>query len=93
VVGRTGGEEFAVILPNCTIMDAGHLLEQILESFASIGFPVGEEYFNSTFSCGVASLDKYGTAEKLYKAADEALYVSKEEGRNRVIAIGCEDIE
>ncbi|WP_205743367.1 diguanylate cyclase [Geobacter sp. FeAm09] len=93
VVGRTGGEEFAVILPDCGIMDAGHLLEQILESFAAIGFPVGEEYFNSTFSCGVASLDKFGTTEKLYKAADEALYISKEEGRNRVIAVGCEDVE
>ncbi|WP_191966130.1 diguanylate cyclase [Oryzomonas japonica] len=92
VVGRTGGEEFAVILPACDIMEAGHLLEQILESFAAIGFPAGEEYFNSTFSCGVASLDKFGTAEKLYKAADEALYISKEEGRNRVIAVGCEDM-
>jgi diguanylate cyclase (GGDEF)-like protein len=91
LVGRFGGEEFAVILPTCSILEAGHLLEQILESFAAINFPAGEDTFNSTFSCGVASLDKYDTAEKLYKAADEALYVAKQEGRNRVMAVGCEE--
>jgi len=89
VVGRTGGEEFAVVLPACTIQDAGHLLQQILEDFATIGFPAGEGSFCSTFSCGVASFDTYDTGEKLYKAADEALYLAKQEGRNRVVAVGC----
>jgi len=93
VVGRTGGEEFAVVLPACAIKEAGHLLQQLLESFATIGFPAGDTSFYSTFSCGIASFDKYDTAEKLYKAADEALYVAKQEGRNRVVAIGCEDAE
>jgi diguanylate cyclase (GGDEF)-like protein len=88
VIGRSGGEEFAVVLPVCSIQDAGSLLEQILESFAAINFPVGEDTFNSTFSCGVASLDNYDTAEKLYKAADEALYLAKREGRNRVVGVG-----
>src|SRR6185369_7387218 len=74
VVGRFGGEEFAVILPVCSIEEAGFMLEQIVESFAAISFPAGEGTFNSTFSCGVASLENHGTAEKLYKAADEALF-------------------
>ena len=91
VVGRTGGEEFAVVLPASTIQEAGHLLQKILESFATISFPAGDSAFNSTFSCGVASLDKYDTAEKLYKAADEALYLAKQEGRNRVVAVGYEE--
>ena len=91
VVGRTGGEEFAVVLPACSIHEGGHLLQQILEDFATIGFPAGDKSFYSTFSCGVASLDKYDTAAKLYKAADEALYLAKEEGRNRVVAIGYEE--
>jgi diguanylate cyclase (GGDEF)-like protein len=91
VVGRIGGEEFAVILPACMIKDAVYLLRQILESFAAINFPAGNDSFNSTFSCGVASLEKYDTAGKLYKAADEALYLTKQNGRNRVLAIGCEN--
>jgi diguanylate cyclase (GGDEF)-like protein len=86
VVGRFGGEEFAVILPGCSIQEAGALLQQILESFAAINFPAGDEYFTATFSCGIASLDRYNNAEKIYKAADEALYVAKQEGRNRVVA-------
>ena len=93
VVGRTGGEEFAVILPACMIKDAGYQLQQILESFAAISFPAGNDSFNSTFSCGVASLEIYDNAEKLYKAADEALYLAKQNGRNRVLAIGCENAE
>jgi diguanylate cyclase (GGDEF)-like protein len=93
VVGRTGGEEFAVVLPSCSIQEAGHLLQQILEDFATISFPAGENSFNSTYSCGVASLDKYDTADKLYKAADEALYLAKQEGRNRVVAVGYEEAQ
>jgi diguanylate cyclase (GGDEF)-like protein len=91
VVGRFGGAEFAVILPACNILNGGHLLEQILESFAAINFPVGEESFNATFSCGVASLDTYDNVEKLCMAAEEALFLAKQEGRNRVVAVGCED--
>jgi diguanylate cyclase (GGDEF)-like protein len=91
VVGRTGGEEFAVVLPSCSIQEAGQLLQQILEDFATISFPAGESSFKSTYSCGVASLDKYDTTEKLYKAADEALYLAKQEGRNRVVAVGYEE--
>jgi len=91
VVGRTGGEEFAIVLPSCSIQEGGQLLQQILEDFATIGFPAGDNSFFSTFSCGVASLDKYDTAAKLYKAADEALYLAKREGRNRVVAVGYEE--
>lgn len=88
VIGRTGGEEFAVILPSCHISDAVNLLRDILENFAAISFPVGEDSFSSTFSCGVASFDGYDTAEKLYKAADDALYAAKRDGRNRVLSVG-----
>lgn len=93
VVGRFGGEEFAVILPGCSIQEAGGFLQQILESFGAINFPAGDGYFNATFSCGVSSLNFYGTAEKLYKAADEALYMAKEEGRNRVVAWTVEETD
>jgi diguanylate cyclase (GGDEF)-like protein len=41
VVGRTGGEEFAVVLPACSIQEAGQLLQKILEDFATISFPAG----------------------------------------------------
>ena len=83
-VGRYGGEEFAVILPDCDLATAKSLLDQLRESFAAIEFPAGGESFSATFSCGVAALSVHKNAEQICKAADEALYEAKRLGRNRV---------
>lgn len=88
MVGRFGGEEFAVILPGCDIGTAVSLLDRLRESFAEICFPVGSETFFTTFSCGIATLPQYGAAELLCRSADAVLYEAKNEGRNRVVAAG-----
>lgn len=84
IIGRYGGEEFAVILPDCDINAATTLLDQLRESFGGIRFPAGGETFSATFSCGIASLSRHEDAERLSKAADTALYQAKKGGRNRV---------
>lgn len=89
VVGRYGGEEFAVVLPDCTIDKATQLINQLRESFAALRFPVGADYFSSSFSCGVASLSGAASIEKLCKLADASLYKAKENGRNQVVAAGA----
>jgi diguanylate cyclase (GGDEF)-like protein len=86
ISGRFGGEEFAVILPACGIAEATALINQLRESFSLIRFPVGDDTFSLTFSAGVASFSHYDDAPGLCKAADEALYKAKGEGRNRVVA-------
>ncbi|MFH0730174.1 MAG: diguanylate cyclase [Pseudomonadota bacterium] len=88
VVGRYGGEEFALILPDCDIAWAVALLNHLRESFASIRFPVGETSFSATFSAGIAALSSCDDGFSLCKAADEALYRAKNEGRNRVVMAG-----
>ncbi len=88
VIGRYGGEEFAVILPGSSISQAAFLLDRLRECFAAIRFPVGDTYFNASFSCGVAQFDARKDVEALCAAADSALYTAKKEGRNRVIADG-----
>jgi diguanylate cyclase (GGDEF)-like protein len=85
-VGRFGGEEFAVILPGCTVGEAAILLNEVRESFASLSFQTKEEVFSCTFSCGVAALSQYGDATALNAGADEALYAAKDGGRNQVVA-------
>jgi diguanylate cyclase (GGDEF)-like protein len=85
-VGRFGGEEFAVILPGCTVAEAAILLNEVRESFASLSFQTKEEVFSCTFSCGVAALSQYGDATALNAGADEALYAAKDGGRNLVVA-------
>lgn len=85
IVGRYGGEEFAVILPGCTIQDAISLLDKVRESFAAVIFQGKDDTFSCTFSCGVAGLSLYGDAAALNAGADEALYAAKDGGRNLVL--------
>jgi diguanylate cyclase (GGDEF)-like protein len=84
VIGRYGGEEFAVVLPETPIKAAVSVLDQIRESFAAIEQHAGEGVFRCSFSAGVAQFPPYIDAESLIQAADEALYLSKHGGRNRV---------
>jgi len=88
IVGRFGGEEFAVILPGCSLPDAVALMNDLREGFSVVSFQAKEEIFSCTFSCGVASLSMYGDAAAINAAADEALYEAKHSGRNKVVAAG-----
>jgi diguanylate cyclase (GGDEF)-like protein len=84
VIGRYGGEEFALVLPEAPISAAVSVLDQIRESFAAIDQHAGEAVFRCSFSAGVAQFHAIEDAESLIQAADEALYQSKHGGRNRV---------
>lgn len=91
VLGRLGGEEFAVLLPQRTLADALLCGEAICQAVAAHAFslrPPGESALvthRQTLSAGVAQLDD-GMAEPsdLLAAADRKLYASKHAGRNRV---------
>ncbi len=85
-VGRFGGEEFAVILPGCSLSEAVVLMNELRESFAAISFQSKDMTFSCTFSCGIAPLSLYGDPTALNAGADEALYAAKHGGRNKVVA-------
>jgi diguanylate cyclase (GGDEF)-like protein len=83
IYGRTGGEEFAILLPDTTMEAACQIAEKLRQSIA--GSPVdfqGKE-IPMTASMGVAS-GEYDV-DTLLQHADTALYRAKDEGRNRVI--------
>ena len=84
IIGRYGGEEFLVGLPNATSQQALQVLDRIRCDFGQIKHPFNETWFNTSFSAGIASLSALSTGEDLVKLADEALYVAKRGGRNRV---------
>ncbi len=85
-IGRYGGEEFAIILPETRESDARNVLNEIRERFSELLQPAGDREFNVTFSCGVAILKPGETAQSLCERADKALYRAKEHGRNCVTA-------
>jgi diguanylate cyclase (GGDEF)-like protein len=87
IVGRFGGEEFAVILPDCTLGAAAVLMNKLLANFSAITFQAKDESFSCTFSCGIAPLSLSGDAAAICSAADEALYVAKNGGRNRICVV------
>ena len=87
---RYGGEEFAVILPHTSRDQAALLAERLRERVAERVFHVGASKagLDLTVSAGVASLPPGGTAQDLVLMADQALYVAKNNGRNRVVLAG-----
>lgn len=82
-IGRYGGEEFAIILPNTTEGDAKIILNEIRERFSELPQPAGTETFHVTFSCGIAS-SSGENAQSLCEKADQALYDAKRAGRDTV---------
>jgi diguanylate cyclase (GGDEF)-like protein len=86
VVGRYGGEEFAVVLEDLTAEEAARLVERLRADFAGIEHRSREgASFRVTFSAGLASLQDGESVSAWVHAADRALYAAKEGGRNRVV--------
>ncbi len=85
VVGRLGGEEFGILLPGCSVTKANAITEKCRDAIATIDTSPSGEKFTITASFGVADTQNCGYKfETLYASADQALYRSKNEGRNRV---------
>jgi diguanylate cyclase (GGDEF)-like protein len=84
VIGRYGGEEFAVILPNTSADAALVVVDQIRTGFEQVRHQSEGTDFRVTFSAGIAAFPPFGDATRLSEAADKALYRAKQEGRNRV---------
>ena len=86
IVGRYGGEEFVVILPETDGPTAFAILDKIRDRFSRIHHASGDVGFFVTFSCGIATYPAAGDQARLTTAADEALYEAKRSGRNRVVS-------
>jgi len=85
-VGRYGGEEFMVVLPACQLHDVLSVGERVRESIARKPLYAEGYMISTTVSVGcTVSTDGGHFVEMLVKAADQALYKAKYEGRNRTV--------
>ncbi|MBI5166076.1 MAG: diguanylate cyclase [Magnetospirillum sp.] len=85
VLGRLGGEEFAVILPDTDLAAAAVVAERLRHGLGALATPVGAAVVTVTVSVGVSQVKPEETAiDAALKRADDALYRAKQHGRDRV---------
>lgn len=84
-VGRYGGEEFVILLPETTTDRAKALTDAIRIDMAALTFSTPTGHFTVTFSAGISDARDYDSQVAQFKAADEALYQAKQAGRNQVV--------
>jgi len=85
-VGRYGGEEFLIILPQTTLAHGRKIAERIRSAIGGARFDIGKHKLKLTISIGMTQFRKGEDLEQLLSRADQALYAAKEGGRDRVIA-------
>ena len=86
ILGRLGGEEFAMLLEGKGISDAVAVAEDLCVRIAELRFETTTEELAVTCSFGVSEWERGASIDELLKQADVALYKAKFDGRNRVVA-------
>ena len=83
-IGRYGGEEFAIVMPDTDQESAYNVLNMIRQRFSEIHYPAQPNDLWCSFSAGVVQLHGESDSLKMASQADEALYFAKNNGRNQV---------
>jgi diguanylate cyclase (GGDEF)-like protein len=91
VIGRVGGEEFAVIFTDTNAAAAAAVLDEIRQRCRQVRHSAAGNDFYLTFSGGVAGYPAHGDPATLSEAADRALYHAKQQGRDRDALAMSED--
>ena len=86
IVGRLGGEEFAIVLPGRTLAEAVDVAERLRLTVADLRVENGGKTIRFTCSLGVSDLNGAESFDEILKRADIALYSAKRTSRNCVVA-------
>jgi len=86
IIGRYGGEEFAVIMPETSLQAAVAVMEEVRQSFATLEHYAAGKVFKVCLSGGIAVAPPFEGAGELREAADQMLYKAKQNGRNQILA-------
>jgi len=91
---RYGGEEFCLIIPDTDTLGAIELAENLRQKVSIANFEFEQQSIKITISCGVATYNQEDDAspEKLFAAADKALYKAKSNGRNQTWQFSLKDL-
>jgi diguanylate cyclase (GGDEF)-like protein len=92
VVGRYGGEEFAVLLLDTSPDTIFEVMENFRKHFAKMVFDGQDEKFSLTVSIGVAGSDANSDSAALFAQADKAMYLAKSNGRDQVVIADTDEL-
>lgn len=84
-VGRFGGEEFVILMPETSIDQALGTMEQVREAISKCPFHFRDEPLEITMSFGICEFSDEDAPEQVFERADKALYQAKELGRNQCV--------
>ncbi|MGX1100008.1 diguanylate cyclase [Amorphus sp. MBR-141] len=88
LVGRLGGEEFAIVLPDGGLAEAGRFVTELQRKIREASFPLPDAAEPIAASLGVAERLGEESYQAWFQRADGALYRAKVEGRNRAVFVG-----
>ncbi len=83
-VARWGGDEFSILLEDCSHDEAEHISHKTLNALREIDFPINELGFVITASIGITDIYKGDSLGTLIERADEAVYKVKNSGKNGI---------
>ncbi|HEB77476.1 MAG TPA: GGDEF domain-containing protein [Methylothermaceae bacterium] len=86
-VGRYGGEEFLMLLPETDSQGALKLAEKLRKAVETCGFNSRGKPVPITISCGISCVQEGDTPQSLFERVDKALYMAKQQGRNRCVRL------
>ncbi len=93
-LARVGGDEFALLLENCTLVDANQITNALLKLVRDYRFIYEDKIFNVGVSIGLVVINSsFGTVSEVIHAADSACYSAKEAGRNQTFLFNAGDVE
>jgi diguanylate cyclase (GGDEF)-like protein/PAS domain S-box-containing protein len=84
IVGRIGGEEFAILFPGAPLSAAAAVCQRLCARLARAELDASGTQISITMSMGLTSVMPHMTIEEALRIADEALYAAKHAGRNRI---------
>lgn len=92
-LARMGGDEFALLLENCSLADANQISNALLKLVRDYRFIYGDKIFNVGVSIGLVVINSnFETVSEVIHAADSACYSAKEAGRNQSFLFNAGDI-
>ena len=85
IMGRLGGEEFALVLPGTDLEGAIQAAERLRQTVAAALLPASDSQYSMTVSIGVVVIDPNEHINSALARADRALYAAKNSGRDRIV--------